>query len=152
MLEGGLSQRVTFLTDDSNLEGISVFRIEFQTVREADSIELQLTVLGCAEGKNIFIFSQYRHVFKIKFHAYQIQKLAPFCRLPMPFLNSTTDDMLSISHVFYGKTHFLLEYSTTEMTTKVTTVTTPTTSITEETTRSSTTTSERSTTPGMRIE
>ncbi|XP_038045127.1 mucin-3A-like [Patiria miniata] len=44
------------------------------------------------------------------------------------------------------------EYTTTEMTTKVTTVTTPTTTVSEETTSSRTTTSQMSTTPGYCLE
>ena len=78
VLEGGLSQRVTFLADDKTLEGILVFRIEFLTVTGANSIELQLAVLGCAEGKTISTFSQYRHVFKSAFHTCHIQRRAPF--------------------------------------------------------------------------
>jgi hypothetical protein len=44
------------------------------------------------------------------------------------------------------------EYTTTEVTTKVTTVTTPTTTVSEETTTSRTTTSAMSTTPGYCLE
>ena len=52
----------------------------------------------------------------------------------------------------YSHCHFppLPEYTTTEVTTKVTTVATPTTTVSEETTTSRTTTSEISTTPGIK--
>ena len=64
---------------------------------------------------------------------------------PKVSLQYTPTAMHSTSHLLCN-THLILflEYSTTEMTTKVTTVTTPTTSISEETTR----TSETSTTLG----
>ena len=50
VLEEGLSQRVTFLTDDNNLEGIMAFRVEFEEVTGAISTVMELRVFGCAQG------------------------------------------------------------------------------------------------------